>query len=279
MRIGLQLKRTNILVHLILLPAAFAIAAPFFWILTTAFKDRTEVFSAIPRWLPGHLVLSNFAEAWAMVPFGAYYWNTVVVCFGLLAVQLVTVTLAAYAFARMKFRGNDTLFLMFLMQLMIAPQSIFVPNYLTISSLGLLDTRLAIMAPYFASAFGVFLMRQAFKSMPSELEEAALIDGCSGLQFLWRIAVPLARPSMLAFSLVSITHHWNEFFWPLLVTDTSRARTLTIGIGLFAQSAEGGAEWTLLMAATLIAVGPLIVLFLLFQRHFINSFVQSGLKE
>lgn len=265
-------------VHGPLMAISFVILVPLFWIVSTSLKERTDVFTPAPKWLPSPIVLVNFPDAWSLVPFQQYYVNTVLVAFGLLAVQFVTITLAAYVFARMEFRGRDTLFLLFITQLMIAPQSLIVPNYFTISRLGLLDTRTAIALPYVASAFGTFLLRQTFKTIPRELEEAAFMDGCSRLRFLVQIAAPLARPTYLAFALVSLTYHWNEFFWPLIVTNTPRARTLTVGLGIFAQSAEGGAEWTLLMAGTVIVIGPLLILFLVFQRSFINSFMYSGLK-
>lgn len=237
-----------------------------------------DVFSQVPNWIPSRFVWSNFSEAWSYIPFGRYYLNTIIIAFGLLCVQLVTVSLAAFAFARFNFKGKPIIFLLFLLQMMLTAQSTVVPNYLTISKLGLIDTYVAVAAPYFASALGIFLLRQTFLVIPKEIEHAARIDGCSGLRFLWYFALPLSKPTLLAFSIISITYHWNEFFWPLMVTDTPRARTLTIGLGIFAQSAEGGAEWTLLMAATLIVIAPIIVLFIIFQRRFISSFMQSGLK-
>ena len=264
-------------VHALLLLAGLVLVIPFLWITLTAFKERSEVFSLVPQWLPTHPTLKNFGGVLEAMPFWRYYWNTLVVAFGLLAIQLVTITLAAYAFARMEFRGRDVLFLLLLVQLMIAPQSTAIQNYVTIVNLGLLDTRLAIMAPYLASAFGTFLLRQTFKGIPRELEEAAALDGCGGLRFLLYIAVPLALPGYLAFALVSLTYHWNEFFWPLVVTETNKARTLTLGLGIFAQTAEGAADWTMLMAATLMVIAVPLVCFLIFQRRFINSFMQSGL--
>ena len=264
-------------VHGLLLLAGLVIVVPFLWIALTAFKERNEIFSLIPQWLPAHPTLQNFWGVLDAMPFWRYYWNTLVVAFGLLGVQLITITLAAYAFARMEFRGRDVLFILLLVQLMIAPQSTAIQNYVTIVNLGLLDTRLAIMAPYLASAFGTFLLRQTFKSIPKELEEAASLDGCGGLRFLVHIAVPLAVPGYLAFALVSLTYHWNEFFWPLVITETSKARTLTLGLGIFAQTAEGSADWTLLMAATLMVIAVPVMCFLIFQRRFINSFMQSGL--
>ena len=263
-------------VHALLLLAGLVLVIPFLWITLTAFKERSEVFSLVPQWLPTHPTLKNFGGVLEAMPFWRYYWNTLVVAFGLLGVQLITITLAAYAFARMEFWGRDILFILLLVQLMIAPQSTAIQNYVTIVNLGLLDTRLAIMAPYLASAFGTFMLRQTFKGIPRELEEAAALDGCGGLRFLLYIVVPLALPAYLAFALVSLTYHWNEFFWPLVITETNKARTLTLGLGIFAQTAEGAADWTMLMAATLMVIAVPLVCFLIFQRRFINSFMQSG---
>jgi sn-glycerol 3-phosphate transport system permease protein len=257
--------------------AALVMVVPLVWIVLTAFKERNEVFSQIPQWLPAHPTFNNFLGVLDAMPFWRYYWNTIVVAFGILAIQLVTITLAAYAFARMQFWGRDVLFILLLVQLMIAPQSTVIQNYITVTRLGLLDTKLAIMAPYLASAFGTFLLRQTFKGVPKELEEAAALDGCGTLRFLLHVAIPLALPGYLAFGLVSITYHWNEFFWPLVVTETTGSRTLTLGLGIFAQTAEGSADWTMLMAMTLMVIAVPLAAFLLFQRRFINSFMQSGL--
>ncbi|PIE33698.1 ABC transporter permease [candidate division KSB3 bacterium] len=264
--------------HILLTCIALAMVLPLVWIVLTAFKERNEVFALVPQWLPKKPTLNNFFGVLDAMPFWSYYWNTVVVAFGTLAIQFITITPAAYAFGRLQFKGRDVLFMLFLVQLMIAPQSTIVQNYFTITKLGLLDTRLAIMAPYLASAYGTFLLRQTFKSIPQELEDSARIDGCGGLRFLWHVAAPLSIPSYLAFSLVSLTHHWNEFFWPLVITETSRARTLTLGLGIFAQTSEGSADWTTLMAATLMVIAGPLVMFLIFQKHFIGSFMQSGIR-
>jgi len=277
-RSRLKKGTTKVLSHVLLLVVAALMLVPLAWMVSTALKSRPEVFSQVPAWIPSRPVWSNFTEAWSYIPFGRYYLNTVVITFGLLFVQLITVSLAAYAFARLEFKGRSFLFVLFLTQMMLTAQSTVVPNYLTISKLGLLDTYFAVAAPYFATALGVFMVRQTFMQIPKEIEHAARLDGCTGLSFLWHVALPLAKPTILAFSIISISFHWNEFFWPLMVTDTPKARTLTIGLGIFAESAEGGAEWTLLMAATIIVIAPVIILFFVFQKRFIKSFMQSGLK-
>ena len=174
--------------------------------------------------------------------------------------------------------GKNLLFILFLTQMMITPQSTIYPNYLLVSKLHLLDTKMGMMCPYVASAMGVFLVRQAFMSIPTALEDAGKLDGCNTLQLIWNVFIPQIKTSLLAFSVISVTYHWNEFLWPLLVTETEKSRPLTVGLTVFAQQAEGGAEWGLLMAATLIVSLPLLIAFTLFQKMFVQAFLSSGLK-
>ncbi len=263
--------------HLILGLFALVTVTPYLWLLSTSLKLRTEVFTPTPKWIPWPINFANYGEVFDRAPFGIFLANTVIVVSGILAVQLLTVTLAAYVFARRKFRGADILFLLFLVQMMIPIQATFLPNFLTLKSLDLLNTRVAMMLPFFASGYGTFLLRQAFKQIPRDLEDAAVIDGCGGLRFLWHVLIPLARPTLVAFGLISLVSHWNDYLWPLIVTDTPDVRTLTIGLGMFVQQ-ESGADWTLLMAATAFVTAPLMVIFLVFQRKFIESFMFSGLK-
>ncbi len=257
---------------------AFIWLFPLLWAFTTSLRPPGQLGSEIASLWVHHPSLANFKEAWSDAPFLRLYYNTAVVVFGILGVQLVTITLAAYAFARMEFWGRDLLFRVFLLQLMVAPSALIFPNFQTIRSLGLLNTRLAIMIPYFASAFGMFLLRQTFRSVPRDLEDAAVIDGCSTLQTIWNVFLPLAKPTLVAFSIVSVVYHYNEFLWPLIITDTERARTVTVGLASFTQSAESGAQWNLIAAGTVIVILPLLVIFVLFQRRFVESFMYSGLK-
>jgi len=223
------------------------------------------------------LTLENFREALSQAPFLRYGFNTFVLVTMLLASQLVICTLAAYAFARYNFAGSNIAFSLVLVQLMIAPEILIVENYSTLAKLNLIDTITGIGLPYMASAFGIFLLRQAFKSTPKELEEAARLEGCGMFGILWRVYVPLARPIYLAYGLVSISHHWNNFLWPLVVTNSVETRPLTVGLGIFG-APESGVDWSIISAATLLSVAPLLIAFLLFQRQFIQSFMHSGIK-
>ncbi len=223
------------------------------------------------------LTLDNFARAWEAAPFARYFLNTAMLVTMILGVQLVIGTLAAYAFARYEFRGRDIAFSLVLVQLMVMPDILLVQNYKTMSQLGLIDTLLAIGLPYFASAFAIFLLRQTFMGIPRELDEAARVEGASALQILWRVYIPLARPVYTAFALVSVSFHWNNFLWPVIVTNTVNARPLTVGLQVFS-STDQGIDWSIITAATLMTSAPLLVAFLLFQRQFVQSFMRAGIK-
>jgi sn-glycerol 3-phosphate transport system permease protein len=227
--------------------------------------------------LTAPLTLDNFRAALEQAPFLRYGINTFLLVTMLLIAQFVICTLAAYAFARYQFKGSQLAFALVLVQLMITPEILIVENYSTLSKLGLVDTLTGIGLPYMASAFGIFLLRQAFKSIPKELEEAARLEGCGAFGILMRVYVPLARPTYIAYGLVSISHHWNNFLWPLVITNSVEKRPLTVGLGVFG-APESGVDWSIVSAATLLSVAPLLIAFLLFQRQFVQSFMHAGIK-
>ena len=195
----------------------------------------------------------------------------------ILAAQFILCTLAAYAFARFDFHGKSIAFVFVLLQLMIMPEVLIVENYTTMTRLNLVDTITGVGLPYMASAFGIFLLRQTFKTIPKELEEAARVEGCSLIQVLLKVYVPLARPTYVAYGLVSVSYHWNNFLWPLVITNSVNTRPLTVGLAIFG-APESGVEWSIITAGTLLAVAPLLVAFLLFQRQFVQSFMHAGIK-
>lgn len=250
------------------------------WILPLAYAVWTAFhpaeFSAKFS-LTAPLTLENFARAWEAAPFARYFLNTTLLVSLILGSQLLLCTLAAYAFVRYEFRGKKVVFALVLVQLMIMPDVLLVENYKTMSRLGLIDALFGIGLPYFASAFAIFLLRQTFKGIPKELVEAATMEGASALQILWRVYVPLAKPVYVAFALVSVSYHWNNFLWPLVVTNSVNSRPLTVGLQVFA-SADQGIDWSIITAATLLTAAPLLLAFLLFQRQFVQSFMRAGIK-
>jgi sn-glycerol 3-phosphate transport system permease protein len=249
-------------------------ALPLAYAVWTAFHPA-QFSTRFALWAP--LTLQNFAKAWDAAPFARYFLNTTLLVTMILAAQLVLCTLAAYAFARFSFRGREAVFLLVLVQLMIMPDVLIVENYRTMSRLGILDTLGAIGLPYMASAFGIFLLRQTFMTVPKELDEAARVEGASMLEVLWKVYVPLARPVYVAYALVSISYHWNNFLWPLIVTNSVSARPLTVGLQVFS-SGDQGVDWSIITAATLMTSAPLLVGFLLFQRQFVQSFMRAGIR-
>jgi sn-glycerol 3-phosphate transport system permease protein len=222
--------------------------------------------------------LENFEQALQSAPFALLYWNTFLYTFGLLAAQLVAVTLAGYALTRLDFRGREGVFYLIFGQLFLPPVALILPNFLLIRQLGLADTLTGIALPYVASATGVFLLRQGFRSIPRQFDDAAHVDGATPLQTLWHVLLPMVRPHLAAFALVSVIYHWNEFLWPLIATSSPDKRILAVGLASFTRSAESGAEWGLIAAGALLVAAPLIALFVAFQDFFVKSFSQSGLK-
>ncbi len=271
-------RLTNWFLNLLTAALGLTWATVIIWGFVVSFRPENEPLGRGDVWFGHTLTFANYLKAWSLAPFGIYYRNTIVIVGMILLVQLVTITLAGFAFAHYKFWGKKWIFFFLLLQLMIPAAALLVPNFSTIRQLGLFDTVFAVALPYFGSAFGTFLMRQAFLEVPSDLVDAGIIDGCSWWQLLRHIYLPPATPTLVAFALSSVTWHWNEFLWPLVVTLTNRSRPLTIGLVRFTQLGEIGARWPLLAAATITVIAPLFLAFLIFQRQFIQSFLHSGLK-
>jgi sn-glycerol 3-phosphate transport system permease protein len=227
--------------------------------------------------LAAPLTSENFTRAWTAAPFARYFLNTTLLVLGIMAAQFVICTLAAFALARWDFVGSGVLFALILVQLMVTPDVLILENYLTLKKMGLIDTLTGVGLPYVASAFGIFLLRQTFKSIPKELDDAARMEGASTLQTIWRVYLPLARPVYVAYGLVSVSYHWNNFLWPLIVTNSVETRPLTVGLQVFA-SVDQGIDWSVISAAALMTSAPLMIAFLLFQRAFIQSFLRAGIR-
>lgn len=242
-----------------------------FWAATHSTSDAVN-FNLFSPW-----TLDNFRTAWAGAPWLKYFINTFMLVTVILIGQFILTTLAGFAFAQLSFPGKDFVFILVLMQLFILPEVLIVENYAMVSRLGLFDTILGVGMPYMASAFGIFLMRQSFKGVPIELHEAARIEGCGLLGILWRVYVPLAKPTYLAYALVSVSTHWNNFLWPLIVTNSPETRPLTVGLSIFG-APENGVDISVISAATLMSVAPLLVAFLIFQRQFVQAFLRAGIK-
>ncbi len=272
----INIKRS--LLFLSILVISLLWITPVIWSFVASLRPLSEPMGRGDVWFGHSLSLGSYSKAFSLAPFGRYYLNTLILVTMVLSVQLITVTLAAFAFVHYKFRGKRLLFTYILLQMMIPTTALLVPNFSTIRILGIYDTILAIGIPYFGSAFGVFLLRQAFLSIPGALVDAGIMDGCSWWQLIRHIYVPSSIPTFTAFAISSVSWHWNDFLWPLIITKSDTARPLTAGLVRFTQLGEIGAQWSLLSAATMLVIFPLLIAFLVFQRKFIQGFLHSGLK-
>ncbi len=268
----------KVLLFLIILIIALLWITPVIWSFVASTRPVTEPMGRGDVWFGHGISLSSYAKVFSLAPFGRYYLNTLILVTMVLGVQLVTVSLAAFAFAHYKFKGQKLIFTYILLQMMIPTTALLVPNFSTIRTLGIYNTILAIGIPYFGSAFGVFLLRQSFISIPHSLVDAGVMDGCSWWQLVRYIYIPSSIPTFTAFAISSISWHWNDFLWPLIITKSDAARPLTAGLVRFTQLGEIGAQWSLLSAATMLVIFPLLIAFLIFQRKFIRGFLHSGLK-
>lgn len=248
--------------------------APLVYVFWMAFREPAlaMTFQPFAGW-----TTDNIESVWVSGNFARYYRNTVILVVGLTTTQLVLACLAAYAFARFRFPLQDTLFVIVLLQLLIFPEVLLPETFSLVAKMGLADTIPGIAIPYAASAFAIFLLRQAFRSVPVELVEAAQVEGAGRLEILWKVYIPAAKPTLVAFTLISVSFHWNNFLWPLVITRSPEVRPITVGIVRFL-SPETGISFTALTAGTVITIMPLLVVFVLLQRQFIQSFLRSGIK-
>ncbi|MCD6342690.1 MAG: carbohydrate ABC transporter permease [Spirochaetaceae bacterium] len=251
---------------------------PLIWSVVASLRPINEPFARGHVWFGSTLSLANYIHAFQIAPFGRYFINTVLMVTAILSVQLITSSLAGFAFAFYRFPGDKILFTIILIQMMIPTVALLVPNFQTIRVLGLYDTIWAMAIPFWGSAFGTFLLRQTFLGIPRDYGDAARIDGCTWYMILRFIYLPMAVPSIIAFSISSVNWHWNNLLWPLIITQSDKTRPLTVGLARFTQLGEIGAQWGLLSAATLIVALPLFILFVIFQRRFMEGFMTSGLK-
>ncbi len=271
----LSAKRVGTLgVTLLGLAVSALFLAPLGWALLTAFKEGREVFSG--ALLPSSWRVSNFVEAWNAAPFGRYLINSLLVSTAITARVLLSSCLSAFAFARLNFPGRALLFMLALGTLMIPYDVLLIPNYLTVRTLGLLDSYAALILPFTASGFGIFVLRQAFKQTPREIEDAARIDGANSPTYLFRILVPMNLAPLTAVGVLTFLGAWNAYVWPLIVTSSDALRPVQVGLANF-RGVEGS-NIPLMMAATVIAVAPVLIAYVFAQRWFIKSAAASGLK-
>ena len=261
--------------HLILIPVALLMLTPLAWMVITSIQTPSEA-RQFPPVFPSGIHWQNYTDAIHAAPFGRFFLNSFLVTAATVLGNLVLCSLAGYAFARLRFFGRDVLFVLLLATLMIPFQVVMIPIFLIMRHLGLVDSLGALILPNLVTPFGIFLMRQFFRTLPIELEEAARIDGCSRLGVLVRIVLPLSGPALATLAVITFLWNWNDFLWPLVVIQSQSNMTLQLGLSTF-QGAHSTA-WTLLMAGNVLAVLPMLLVFLLAQRQFVDSIAASGVK-
>jgi multiple sugar transport system permease protein len=268
--------------HLVLVPATLALIFPFFWLLVTSLQTPAEALHFPPILLPHHLRFANYSDALKAAPFGRFFLNSAVVAVSTVLCNLVFCSLAGYAFARLRFLGRGALFAVIMATLMVPFQVTMIPQFIITKWLGIhvlaqagINHLGALILPNAATAFGIFFLRQFFRTLPVEYEESARVDGANRLKVLWRIVLPLSLPALATLAALTFLDSWNNFLWPLIVVTSTNQMTLPLGLATF-QGAHA-TEWTLLMAGNVMSLVPMLFVFFAAQRYFIRSIAATGL--
>ncbi|MEL7506169.1 MAG: carbohydrate ABC transporter permease [Cyanobacteria bacterium J06554_1] len=266
-----------VLMYALLGGIAIAMLLPLLWLVSTAFKSGTEnIFEFPPRFLPQDPTFSNFVKVWETNPFGRYFFNSTLIAGVTVALNLLFCSLAAYPLARLNFRGRELIFSLIVATILIPFQIVMIPLYILTVRLGLTNSYLGVIFPSIASAFGIFLMRQAFQNVPKELEEASRIDGCTELGIWWHIMIPSVRPALVTLAIFVFIGSWSDFLWPLLVLNRPEYYTLPLGVARLAGSFS--LDWRLIAAGSVIATAPILLFFIVMQRYIVPSEISSGVK-
>ena len=272
-------RRKDVAINVVILAVSLLMLFPLIWIVVTACKPQIEILKHPLELIPKDFsLIENFKTVWKRADWLIYYKNTIILTFLTWVIQMAVAIPAGFAFGVLKFKGRDLLFILVLTRLMVSPESTMLANYLTVLGFHAYDTKIGVILPYVVSAQAIFMFRQAFKQIPPALRESAKIDGCGDFRYMVKIGMPLIKPYLISFSIITCVFQWNSFFWPMLILKTKEKRVLSVALTFFGLQAESGSEWGLTMVAALIVITPLMVLFMIFQKRFINSFVNSGIK-
>ncbi len=265
------------IIHILLILGSIFMALPFVWMFLTSVKSLTETMTIPPTILPTSFRWNNYTDVWNLLPFVNFYINTFTLVIFRILFAIVFSSMAGYAFARIKFPGRNALFMIVLIQMMIPSQLFIIPQYLIVSKLGWLNTMKALIVPGVVSAFGTFLLRQTFLSMPTELEEAAILDGCNRFQIYWKIAMPLARSGLVALGIFTTLFAWKDLLWPLVVNMS--IDKMPLSAGLASLQGQYSTNYPQLMAGSMFAIIPMIIIFIIFQKQFIQGIATTGSKN
>jgi len=263
--------------YILLSAIALVMLFPLFWLISTSLKSSTEnIFAFPPQLFPSQPTIENYIEVWQTNPFGQYIWNSCIVAILTVTFNLLFCSLAAYPLARLNFRGRDIIFAIIVSTIMIPFQIVMIPLYILMVQLGLRNSYLGIIFPSLASAFGIFLLRQAFQGVPKELEEAARMDGCSELGLWWHVMIPAVRPALVTLAIFVFIGSWSDFLWPLIVLDRPEYYTLPLGVARLAGTFS--LDWRLIAAGSVISIAPVLLFFILMQRYIVPNDSGSGVK-
>ncbi len=270
-------KLANMLFFALLILGAVVITLPFFYAISTSLKQNHQVFAVPMQWIPDPVVWENYIIPFQQRPLGRYFLNSVLVSTSVTVLNVITCSMAGYSFAKFDYMGRDFFFMAVLATLMVPIQVIVIPLFILVESLGWLNSYAGLIIPSATSAFGIFLMRQYFQTVPKELMEAARIDGCGELRIFWQIVMPLVRPALSALIIFIFMHNWNNFLWPLLVATKEEMMTLPLGIAKFESTYS--THYPQLMAVSMSATLPVLLVFVILQRQFIQGIALSGIKQ
>ena len=268
-------RTSSLALHLLLAAGGLFVAVPLLWMVVTSLKGQLSALAFPPSLLPHPVHWDNYAEVFRQIPLARYFLNTVFVAGATVLGVLITSTLAAYAFSFLRFKGSRLAFLLILGTMMVPPPAYLVPGYRLLSGLGWVDTYWALIIPWIANAFAIFLLRQHMKTIPRALYDSARLEGASDLAFLWQVVLPLSKPALAAAGLFAFLGSWNSFIWPLAMTERESLRVLQVGLAYF--STEASAQWPLLMAGSTLAILPVVFIYLLAQKQIVATFQETGL--
>lgn len=269
-------KILNIVVYVLLALGAITMLLPFFWMISTSLKTPGQAVAMPPVWIPSVFQWENYDKALAAAPFGQYFINSIIITTISTLGELLTTILAAYAFARLQFYGKNMLFIVLISTMMVPGELLTIPNFVTLSDWGLINSYASLFLPFLASIFSIYILKEAFEAVPDELYYAAKVDGCSDWRYLWTVMVPNAKSSIVSIAILGIIGSWNSFMWPLIVTTEQRMRTLPVGLQAF--TTEAGTQFELLMAASTIVVVPMIIVYFFLQKYIIQGLASGGSK-
>ena len=276
MKQSLTQRLAKFATYAVLIFGAAFILLPFVWMISTSLKPDKEVLMMPPKWIPTVLQWKNYVDAFKAVPFFTYLKNSVIVTVLITTCELITTILAAFAFARLEFKGKNVLFMLLVATMMVPGEILIIPNFVTLAQLGWIDTYKAMVAPWATSVFSILLLRQQFASIPESYYKAARMDGCSDLRYLLTVMVPMSRPTVVSIALLKIINSWNSYFWPLIATNSREMRTLPVGLAYF--TTEAGTDYNTLMAFSLMIISPTIIVYLFTQKYIIQGVSKTGLK-